>query len=326
MSDNDREGVFPDNLNKVDLTKVVRRARRHAIIRNVVISILSSAVVLVGAFLMNIQLLNISRNKLVSSILLENRISGPNVYLGNDYMRDGWFGGQLQFQTYKVIEGVPIPWETTAYVYNARGGFSVMAGEYDATSVGNRLYNSQTEQREMVFYHPDIKYGHYMNDLSQLKNIPSGKYVEMAISFDKTYDFSQIQAMMPNGVHAVWYWVNTYSTQDIQFRASQAPDIFPMTSYAVYGFENEPYMRQPDVKQTPKDFINAVESGLTIHGSFHSEFQQIYDVLSHGKASISSSDVKIIGVVVTGTPHDLMALQGNHFVKAAVLGAIANPY
>jgi hypothetical protein len=329
--DKELENLFPDDLSKVDLKRVVKKARRFTVLRNAVISVVSSVVVFVGAYLLNVQLLNVSRLHLESSILLLNQISGPNVYLGNEFMRDGWFGGQLQIQTYKMIEGVPIPWSTDSYVYNIFGGFSYMAGSYGpspqiSTPTGLRVYNAHTEQREMVFYHPDIKYTHYMNDLSLLKNVPTGKYVEMAISFDKKYDFHQIQSMLPKGVHAVWYWVNTYSSQDIELRSSQTPNVFPMMSYEVYGFENEPYVNQPDFRQTPKDFIKTVESGLKIHGSFRRVFQQIYDVLSHGKGSINPSDVKIIGVVVTGTPHDLLALQGKTYVKAAVLGAIANPY
>ncbi|MHB1683102.1 MAG: hypothetical protein ACYCYO_09845 [Bacilli bacterium] len=53
-------------------------------------------------------------------------------------------------------------------------------------------------------------------------------------------------------------------------------------------------------------------------------FQQL--MVIDGKGGIVPADVKLIGIVVAGTSHALMALQGKFFVKASVLGAIANPY
>ncbi len=322
--DKETRELFPAELDKAVLTRVVKKARRHSIIKTVLISAATSVVVVVGYFLLNAQLLNFWTNNLYSYSSLANQISEPNVSLGDYHFSGGLFGGQFQLHTYKMIDGVPIPWTTQSYTYNIFSGYSRMFGNYSPspqipTQNGMRPYNPQTEQREMMFYYPGINYRHYFHDLRQLKNIPRGDRVEMALSFNKAYNYRQIPSMLPKGVHAAWYWVNTFSKQDIR---SLAQLQFPMMPYEVYGFGNMP----APVGHQRAQFIQAVETAMKTSGSLQYASRQIYDALSHGKGRIVPADVKIIGVVVTGTPHALMALQGKAFVKASVLGAIANPY
>lgn len=328
QSQEELEEIFPDNLNEADLHRAVKKARRFTILRNAVISVVASIVVVAGGLILNNALLGRTQSHLRAAVFLENEINNPDVFLGNEHITYGLFSGQAQYQTFKIIDGVPIPWGTQTYVFNVLGGYSGMIGN-DSPSPqiqspnGVRAYNYQTEQRLMEFYYPSVSYNHYFNDLSQLKNIPNSNYVEMAVSFDKLYNFNQIKAMLPTGVHASWYWVDTYDQSTINFR-KQSPT-YPMMPYEVYGFGSHALPDDP-FNRTPKDFIQYIENGLKIKGAGQYQFQQIYNVLSHGKGSINPSDIKIIGVVVTGTPKDLMALQGKQFVKAAVLGAIANPY
>ncbi|UOB78552.1 anti-sigma factor C-terminal domain-containing protein [Bacillus sp. ZJS3] len=74
---------------------------------------------------------------------------------------------------------------------------------------------------------------------------------------------------------------------------------------------------------TEKDFLLAIQNGLEQEGKYYEEYKRIYDYLKGKKAKPSEQDVKVIGVVVTGTAADLQKLNGQHYVKAAVLGATA---
>ena len=322
------EDVFPDDLNKVDLKKTVRRARRISVFRNVMISVVVSIAVIGGGLFLNNELLAHTERNLRAAAFLDAETHQPDVFLGNSHTTYGLFGGQEQYQLFKVINGVPISWGTETYSFNVLGQYSLMGGDYSPAPQlqrpnGTRVYNYQTQQRLMEFYYPGVTYPHYFNDLSQLNEIPSGDSVEMAISFEKSYTFNQVTAMLPTGVHTAWYWVDTYDNNTVQ-AMKQSPDTALMP-YQVYGFGNQANPGD-SVSRTPQFFIQLLQAGLKLKGVARDQYQQIFNVLSHGQGSITPADVKIIGVVVTGTPHDLEALQGQKFVKASVLGAIANPY
>ena len=53
---------------------------------------------------------------------------------------------------------------------------------------------------------------------------------------------------------------------------------------------------------------------------YYEEYKRIYDYLRGKKTKPSEQDVKVIGVVVTGTAADLQRLNDKNYVKAAVLG------
>lgn len=322
-SEKDLDKMFPEDLSTADLHRVVKRARRFTILRNFGISVVSSIAVLAAGLLLNNELLARTEQTVRAAAFLATEVSNPDVYLGNEHSTFGLFGGQAQYQTYKIINGVPIPWGTETYVFNVLGGYSQMLGNDSPspqiqTANGVRVYNYQTQQREMEFYYPGGHYQHYFNDLSQLKKVPADDQVEMAISFDKSYKYSQVKSVLPTGVHAAWYWVDTYG----EFMKQSSYVLMP---HEVYGFGTESFPDDTAKMSAPQSFIQVVNDGMKLKG-IRQWFQQIFDTLSHGKGGISPSDIRIIGVVVTGTPKDLTVLKGKPYVKAAVLGAIANPY
>jgi hypothetical protein len=178
----------------------------------------------------------------------------------------------------------------------------------------------------MLFFLPDVSYPKVLNEIPQLSDMDSRKLVELGISFDKPYSVEQIKELLPPDVHAVWYWVDTYSNKKL-YLGSKMPDgssvgPFPDTAQRVYGFGVRPDYE----KVSENDFLTAIESGLSEKGKYYSEYKRIYDYLRKGKAKPDAADVRILGVVVTGTAEHLKALQGQRYVRAAVLGAIVDKY
>lgn len=173
----------------------------------------------------------------------------------------------------------------------------------------------------MMFYLPSVKYVNYLNEIPQLDDMDGEKLVEVGISFDTNYTVNQIKAMLPPGVHPVWYWVDTYSNMK-PYTADKIPDgsvINPSPDPAnrVYGFGIQP--KDDDISE--KDFLKALEYGLHTNGKYRREFERIHDYLRSDKEQPDTSDVRLLGVVVTGTADSLKALQGQRYMKAAVLGA-----
>jgi hypothetical protein len=317
----------------LDISEVVKKARRKSIARTIAIStgifVLAGFVVFVG----NTLLLNYKVDQVLRDITLFNRVTDPNTYMHNYQEDRGFLGGTLTYQTYKVIEGVPVVWDEETVEYNVFGGFSRRIGGYSPIQlVGEdmadfpyaRSYSYQTGERSLLFYHPAVKYEKILNDLVLLPQIGADKVVEMGISFDRAYTVEQVKAMLPKGVHPAWYWADTYSEEELkQMQPSAAegkefPSI-PEQAFTVYGF-HERSVPDPMAKpETENDFLTMLKDGMTHSKQFKQEFERIYQIAKDKQALI-------IGVVVTGTPETLKALQGQPYVRAAVLGATADRY
>lgn len=332
-----------------DLTSLVKKAKRKTILRNTGISLLMSVLIFAAGVIGHAQLLGRSADNALRDIAMFKRISGPNLH-GSGYRQNfGFLSGTLEYNTYKVIEGIPVVWGMETYEFNALGNFSRFPGNYSPLQLPdptmtkeqfdyNRSYNRQTGQREMLFYLPEFDYKKYLNDLPSLDEIGKGKYVEMAISLDNKYTVEQIKAMLPEGVHPVWYWVDTYYNKEffnpqkvlvdqkmpdktIKKVERETPPL-PDPAHSVYGFGVNPEGGNP----TEKTFLADIESGLKVKGKYYDEYKKIYDYLRGEKEKPEENDVKILGVVVTGTPDSLKALNGKGYVKAAVLGTVVDKY
>lgn len=165
-----------------------------------------------------------------------------------------------------------------------------------------------------VVQHPKVNYKEYLNDISLLDKYPN-KFAEMAISFDKNYTVTKIKKMLPSKITPVWYWVDTNDNLKVL--------IGPEAAQYVYGFDAQKgYIENGD--GTEKDFILAIKSGLNMKGKYENEYKRIYDFLRKDKKKPTLHDVKVIGVVVTGTTEDLKKLENQPYAKAIVLGAVVD--
>ncbi len=313
-----------DGLSLEEVRGVLGRARRRSVLRTVLVSVLSVLVLAAAAKVFDAMLLSRAANSLAPYVQAQFNVSQPDEYVGGVQWTWGLLGGQLQMQTYKLIGGVPIPWSPERYEFNIFGTISPWFGDYSPapqipTPNGTRLYDDQTEQRLMLFYDPHVRYIEEFHDLSALSRIPPGDEVEMAVSLNRDYTFAQVNAMLPRGVTPTWYWVDTYA----KMRGVHTnPEPWP--EYTVYGFERVPSPSDPSLMQTPAGFVKSLRQGM--HGPWRGMYQQVYDALARGTGRVTAADIRIIGVVVTGTPGQLKALDDRSYVRASTLGAVASPY
>ncbi|OME87768.1 hypothetical protein BK120_00025 [Paenibacillus sp. FSL A5-0031] len=319
------------------LSKLIKKAKRRSMWRIVGVSLGISLLVLACAYLVNLQLLYKKADHALRDISMFKEISGPNQYGAGYRQNFGFLEGALEFQTYKLVEGIPVVWNKETYEFNAVGNFSRSLGDYSSLSLPDfsmsnekfdylRPYNPYNGEREMLFYLPDVSYPKVLNETSQLDDMDSRKLVELGISFNTHYTVEQINEMLPPSIHPVWYWVDTYSNKK-PYLAKKMPDgtidnPSPDPARRVYGFGVHPDYE--DV--TEKDFLSAVQNGINVKGKYYSEYKRIFDYLRQEKEKPAQSDVRILGVVVTGTVEHLKALKGQRYVKAAVLGAIVDKY
>ncbi|MEC0243424.1 anti sigma factor C-terminal domain-containing protein [Paenibacillus dokdonensis] len=314
--------------------KLLKKTKRKTMLRNVIISVICTVLVMLGLLIANRALLSHSLNTAYNDMYHYKLISDPNVNLGNIQSVDGIWNGTAEFQTYKIIEGIPLPWSEKNIQYNVLNHFSLYNGGYSPLSVTDpkmveqgmnfaRSYNMQNGQRELLFYHPAVHYTKMLKEVSELGQIDPEKRVELAISFDRSYTSEEIRAMLPEGIHARWFWVDTYSADYVKYLGNVP--YLPISCSNVFGYSA--YADQEDkFENNEEKFIEFIHAGLKLKGNYDFEYHQIFDKLRDGKAEPTKEDVQNIGVVVTGSPESLQALQAKSYVRAAVLGAIVEKY
>ncbi|PTC11895.1 anti sigma factor C-terminal domain-containing protein [Bacillus wiedmannii] len=318
---------FDFDIDSSKVSKMLKKAKRRQLLKIILISIALFIVLFSGSIIGISQLNNRAYLAMDRDVNMIRQITRPNTERGVAITSNGLFKSTIEYKTYKVIEGKPVKWEDEVYEYKVWNTFRRLSDVNPLTIADNvvmgnerinkasELYNNQTMEREMQFYLPFASYNSYINDIEKVKS--ENKVAELAISFDKPHKVSEIKKMLPEGIHPVWYWVDTYDD-----KKSYSINDMTESAYNVYGFKAKP----GDIEfgnGTEKDFLLAIQNGLEQKGKYYEEYKRIYDYLKGKKTKPSEQDVKVIGVVVTGTAADLQKLNGQNFVKAAVLGATA---
>lgn len=322
-----------------NLSKVIKKAKRKTMIRNTVISLAAAIIVWFGGMLGNAHLTSWVAMRGLDEERIMMELSSPNLYELRTELDLGFLSGKVGIHTYKVVEGVPVVWDTKELGFSMSSRFSLLDNGYSSINVPDpvmksqnyeyyRGYNSQNGQREMMFYVPGVNYnGKVLNDLPALQQMEPGKLVEMAVSFDKSYTQAQVETMLPPELTQKWYWVDTYDNKkNLEFITNDSsPDKYalPESARQVYGYGGKwEELFAPE----PEDFLQTLAYGLEKKGKYYGEFERITNYLKKNKAAPDASDVQLLGVVVTGTAKELQSLTGKPYVNTAVLGAVVDKY
>ncbi|MBU3160639.1 anti-sigma factor [Clostridium frigoris] len=348
MNDEEKlEELFEDK-GPSNFDKVIKKAKLFSIIRGVITSILVFTVASFVGLIFNATTLNELGN--TKKIELENyyRIAHPNSYIGSNQMDDGLLTGEFDYVTYRFLGNKAIVdgnnKESYSYVPLINGLYGDISGLlYEASGDEQSKRYNNVGKNLMQFYHPNVKYTKYRDDLAILNKIGEDKVMEISLSFDKPYIISQVKDMIPQNVTLNWYWVDTYTKSEVTELGSHIEKIaneeeIPVNkrekqiSPSIILYENEVYgikaIDEADKnKETPeKDFIDTISSGKTNKGTYQEVYKTLFSKLSTDKVKITKDNIKILGVVVTGDKDSLTLLKNKSFIKASSLGAVVDKY
>lgn len=344
MADNKKEKelnkLFDQNSSKDSFAKIIGKARRKSIIRNIIISALVLLFLAVVAGFSWLSIMRWSETKASRDIQLFSEITDPNTEeMGIQIEGNGLLEGILRFDRYKVIEGIPVDWSEEVMTYSLFGGVSGFAGDHSPIQVQEetgeqvKAYDRKTKQRVLGFYHPEVEYHELANDLSELENFSDDTAAEVALSFDQQYTASEIREAIPEEITLKWFWADTYSAEDLDWMNHNteeleemnlaSKDAVPELANQVYGFEEN----QQDPSTSEDRFINIIKAGLSMEdGKYYSEYKRIHENLKGDSSKLTEENIDIIGAVVTGSAEDLMVLEDSDLIRASVLGVTVNPY
>lgn len=313
MNEN-KEFFQPDQ----EFSKVVKNARRKSLFRSILISI-GVTVLLIGG------LLWFGTYRMDQQVAEANTydgvwqfIKGANVESNGSMITNTPFSKTVTTEQNKQIAGVVIPWGQQVKTYSIFGTSSavqasVLSSSQNKEDGRNTLYFQG--ERVVEFYSPLGTYPSLPDDRKILDEIPEHQVLEMAFSFDQPYNINEVRKKFSDQL--AWYWVDTVAPS----KKTEAKQ--PISGKDAYGFVSRIEEMNEDAAER---FIQQVE-WLQKDGEQYQEAKRLYDGLTdYGKTDLSPENLKITGVVVTGTAEELKKFNGGSMIRAAVLGATANSY
>lgn len=318
--------------------KIMRKAKYWSTIKIIGITVLVTPIVLLVLSFGFSRLSSHNAYKAMDEIRLFNEINSPNVHISNQTFDSNWFSGKVQMKTYKILGDRPYIWEPIEGYYNLFGNLSKSSGIYGPIQLEGseslketnqfELYNAYTGDREMFFYHPKILYDVYQDSISELEQFEDTTLVELGLSFDQSYSFDEIKSKINPNVKVVWWWVDTYTDDSLDFMEESQNTILADDPF-IYGFHAE--QSKPKAQQSENESFDEIESNfirninlLRESKNFKWEIDQVDQALMGENRTIEKGDVKIIGAVVTGTSDQLEPLQNQPYIKASTFGVISD--
>lgn len=327
--------------NSQSYEKIVKKARLISTLRSIGITIFVVIFLFVALGFGWLSLMRWNEEKALRDIELFNQITRPNIeesapsLLGSDM-----FNGTIHINRYKEIEGTPVDWSDQVFTYSIFGGARSVEGDrqiqiVDHQDEQNRSYDEETKQRMMQFYHPGVNYNYVRNDLHNLKNYPNDTLMEIGLSFDQSYTPNEVRKFLPENVTLKWYWADTYDNVE-RLKGGEATfgdgevtedtkvvvPSFPEISTSIYGFTHI----SSDPTRSEELFLDDITFGLkNKSGKYYGEYERISNYIKGDKPDISPQEIKILGVVMTGSAIELTELLKVKQIRAAELGVTVNP-
>ena len=128
----------------------------------------------------------------------------------------------------------------------------------------------------------------------------------MALSFDKEYTYEEVNKIIDSNL-ITFYWVENNSEEQKQHMIE-----FNNPAFSVVGI---------------KSIDGAGELRDDVDGrmeNFKAALKQLKEI--GDTQDIDENNIKIIGVVVVGSPKELKNIQNNPMIKHAILGTVVDKY
>ncbi|WP_125581468.1 sigma factor regulator N-terminal domain-containing protein [Levilactobacillus cerevisiae] len=241
------------------------------------------------------------------SFELVNTVLSPNIQISDQYLQNSdFFGGTLVSHRYKDIDGARIAWSENRAPYTWMLGSNANAFNTTDTTT-TAAYDRDTQQKIPLFYNvnvakPEVKRAQEVRQVVRQKNYRA----EVALTFKQPLTLKQIQAKLPAGVHANWYWAGVSgkadaTVMDNNFVGIQADGNHQPTTATYKWFRKE---------------VRSVPSGMMTFNNFNvmacaNRFIKRYPQLNEAKFS---------GVIVTGNSEAFKPLVQANWLDASSVG------
>lgn len=312
-----------------EFEKLIKKAKRRSMAKMALISLIISLIVLTGLYFIGDIVMKMKMEEETNLDSIWNGIMGANIEEQGTTYNYSPISATAKTKLVKKVGGVPIPWGEQEKVFTIFGTSRLITtdGPSGSGSIGDeRIPLYYQGERVVEFYHPEVNYKQIFDDRVLLEQIDDNSVVEMAFSFNRGYSIEEVNRTFKDQL--AWYWVDTFSKDDIkEHNELNEDENFPrghtINGFEAYGFQ---YNNHPKAKPA-SNFISVLEMLKSDGGNYQTEAIEIYNNISNkGKDKLEPEELKIIGIVVTGKPSDLKKYNDNTMIRGVTLGATTDQY
>lgn len=320
MNDRELDDIFDDD--KLNMT--IKKGRGKSTRKTILISLVVVVVALMVIFIANAVITIKMSNEMYELNKANIRLHVPNGFIGKSSDSMGFLMGKGEYTVTRDVGGKPVVLENRVslfglipplFISRVQGGAGHFAGEWPFAYWENGY-------RKMIFFHPEISYKEYKNDLAELDKISDDKLIEIGLSFDKPYKVTDISTILPSVVKS-WYWVDAFSKEDLERYKKEAREYDGkatfISEYDALGVNVSTYRNNDDFNGNYYNFLESLKS------SKDKRFNEVYrELVTKGYAD--SSNAPLLGAIVYGTKEELKSLIGNPHIKASSFGVVVDKY
>lgn len=327
---------FDEVFNEKKLDRAIKRGKRKATIRTIVISLIVLVIALAAGNYYNTK---ISYKMSEEAFKREQefvKLTVPNGYISQSIDTIGFLGGRGTYKISKAVGPKPVIVSEGVSIFGLPSDNLIVkllgvspkypitrAAGGGETSGENSISYSIYGYRKMKFFHPEINYEKYQNDLKELDNLSDNQLIEMGVSFDKPYKEEDMTSIMGYTKRS-WYWVDVFLKEDLDRFKKEAK---------MFGGEMG-YIPEFNAIGVPVFTSGATDNFAQRYEPFLIEllkntklerYSKIYKELE-AKGYKSYADMPILGAVVYGTKSELKQLLSNPHIKASSFGVVTSLY
>ena len=325
---------FNDNFNDNEIKKAIRKGKRKSLIRNTIVALIISVITIILAIIINNIVYIKSSNEAINKIDIDIESTVPTGYVSKSNFTQGFLGGRVDYTISKKVGDRVVALERKSKFYGLNKPLTGYGIQYsDVTnSKWDRISTWEDGYRKMLFFHPNINYKKYPNDLSSINNMSDDKVIEMAISLDKGYSKDEIAdiAFDMRNINTKWIWLDTFSQAQMREFKEEVKNNNPKSCGII----------ESQVRGINYNNGN-IYSGITdINGMYNSWLEYLRDgnennitnevnknlyeqLIKDGKDN--ASNIEILGFIVEGSKNDLKELINKPYIKASTFGVAIDP-
>lgn len=318
MDDRELDELFNDD----KLTMAIKKSRKKSTKKTVLISLLVAVSAFIVIFITNAVIMIHLSNQTFSYNQSWINLTVPNGYISKSSDSMGFLVGRGDFAVTRNIGNKPVILENRVSLFGLIPPLFISRGMGGAGHTAGEWANNYWENgyRKMIFFHPEISYKEYKNDLNELDKVAEDKLIELGISFDKPYKVADIPTILPN-VKKSWYWLDAFRKDNLDRYKKEARE-----NDAKATFISEDEVLGVSMREFYDYDLRDYDSLLwLLNSSKDTRYNEVYNELV-SKGYTNSSNVPILGAIVYGTKDELKSLIGNPHIKASSFGVVVDKY
>lgn len=330
--------------------KITKKNRRKNRLITVAVSLLTITVLGFAIFIGLSRLVGHQARKIEEQLILLEEVAYPNIESYTlTYEPTSHFSGSFNAERFKNLNGVLVEYPDYSQTYTLQGPWYNWLADAAMDKGDGEAYTYDNQQKVPQFYNTNVAQKEEVEVSQPTQELPmlaemKGDLVEVAITFDKTYTYKEIQGMVPDNVMLNWYWIGTKSGGD-----SSTWRPYDLYGTDGLGWTTEEYIDQaaaekaikeagdkrvePDDKKLKTKTVDAFFTNLKAVAkeskSSYNNVSPIDDVKAYLKKfghldltkESDRNQLEFSGIILTGKAEHFAQLENKEWIYASSIGA-----